>query len=433
MTILRNVAIWCGTYQVRSFSSKTCFALAALISAFSTACTQKLPNYPPAYREYAYVTNGKSNTVSVLDMRDYMAIATIPVGNNPTGVAANSRKNEVYVVNTGSNSLSVIDAERNRVVATIGLERSPYFVDVSADGTRAYVANAGSNSVSVIDIAGRRVLRDIAVGNSPGIARVSRDGKLVVVAERLGNSISVIDVAKMAVRSTVSVCQQPTDVQILADSNKAFITCSGSAQVAVVGLDVPATESSSPEKPVEPRNAKRRRPAAAPRHDSTAQGPDRLLALLDVGAIPVHLALKPDGGEIFVSNFAADTISEIVTRTNEVIGSYVIGAGPVRGIVSADNSTLYVSNFNSDSVGVYNIDDGKRMGTVHVGSRPDALALSPNQNFLFVADTAAGDVSVVRTAAQGGAVLLTIIPVGQQPNAIAVKAFILRKPPAASQ
>jgi DNA-binding beta-propeller fold protein YncE len=64
-----------------------------------------------------------------------------------------------------------------------------------------------------------------------------------------------------------------------------------------------------------------------------------------------------------------------------------------------------------------------------VGSRPDALALSPNQNFLFVADTAAGDVSVVRTAARQGAVLLTIIPVGQQPNAIAVKAFILRKPP----
>jgi DNA-binding beta-propeller fold protein YncE len=100
--------------------------------------------------------------------------------------------------------------------------------------------------------------------------------------------------------------------------------------------------------------------------------------------------------------------------------------------VSADNSTLYVSNFNSDGIGVYSIDDGKWVSTVHVGSRPDALALSPNQNFLFVADTAAGDVSVVRTGI-GPPVLLTIIPVGQQPNAIAVKAFILRKPPPATQ
>ena len=80
---------------------------------------------------------------------------------------------------------------------------------------------------------------------------------------------------------------------------------------------------------------------------------------------------------------------------------------------------------------MYSIDDGKLVIAVPVGRRPDALALSPNQNFLFVADTAAGDVSVVRTAAKQGAVLLTIIPVGQQPNDIAVKAFILRKPPAA--
>jgi hypothetical protein len=60
------------------------------------------------------------------------------------------------------------------------------------------------------------------------------------------------------------------------------------------------------------------------------------------------------------------------------------------------------------------------------------MALSPNQNFLFVVDSGAGDVAVVRTAAVPTPVLwgpLTMIPVGQQPNAITVKAFILRKPP----
>jgi len=403
---------------VRSPLHTTCLTLAALF-AFSTACTQKLPNYPPAYREYAYVTNGKSDTVSVLDMRAFRAIATIAVGKNPTGVAANSQKNEVYIANTGSNSLSVIDAEQNRVVATVGVERSPFFVDVSRDGTRAYVANADSNSVSIIDLASRRVLRNVQVGKSPGLARVSPDGKLVVAAERVGNSVSVIDAQKMIVRSSIPICEQPTDVAITPDSGKAFIACSGSAQVAVVGLGL------SPEVPAEQEAT--RTPSRS--GDKSAPPSDRMLTLLDVGATPVHLALKPDGGEIFASNFGANTISEVLTGTNEVAGSYVIGAGPVRGIVSADNSTLYVSNFNSDTVAVYSIEDGKLVDTAHVGSRPDALALSPNQNFLFVADTAAGDVSVVRTAARQGAVLLTIIPVGQQPNSIAVKAFLLRKPP----
>ena len=400
-------------------------AIVAAVLLLATGCTQKLPNYPPAYREYAYVTNGKSNSVSVLDMRNYSSIATIPVGANPTGVAANSQKNEVYVVNTGSNSLSVIDAEQNKVVDTIGVERAPYFVDISSDGRRAYVADSGSNSVSIIDLQSRRVLRNVQVGKSPGVARVSQNGNVVVAAERVGNSISVIDAQSMEVRSTLSVCEQPTDVEILADSSKAFITCSGSSQVAVVGLS--SAQPSTGTKALS--HVERRSEGGKHARPSRDFGPDRLLALLDVGATPVHLALKPDGGEIFVSNFGADTISEILTSTNEVSGSYVIGAGPVRGIVSADNSTLYVSNFNSDTIGVYSIDDGKLVGTVHVGSRPDALALSPNQNFLFVADTAAGDVSVVRTAARQGAVLLTIVPVGQQPNAIAVKAFILRKPP----
>src|SRR6185437_8737618 len=303
-------------------------------------------------------------------------------------------------------SLSVIDAEQNNIVSTIALGRSPYFVDVAGDGTRAYVANAGSNTVSAIDLTNRRVLRTIAVGNAPGIARVSPDGKVVVVAERLGNSISVIDAERLAVRSSISICKAPTDIRILPDSSKAFIACSGSGQVAAVSLN------------------------SASQNRSLAS--DRLLALLDVGTAPVQLALKPDGGEIFVSNFGADTISAIATNTNEVGGSYVIGAGPVRGVVSADNTILYVSNFKSDTIAIYSIDDGKPLGWIQVGRRPDALALSPNQNFLFVVDTGAGDVTVIRTSVLQRSNVprerwfptLTIIPVGEQPNAIAIKAFL---------
>ena len=110
---------------------------------------RQLPSYGPAYREYAYVTNGKSNTVSVIDLRTFQPAKTIRVGSEPTGIAANSKKNEIYVVNTQSNSVSVIDAERNEVVATIGVHAAPYFIDVSADGKRAYVANSKSANVSV--------------------------------------------------------------------------------------------------------------------------------------------------------------------------------------------------------------------------------------------------------------------------------------------
>ncbi len=134
---------------------------------------------------------------------------------------------------------------------------------------------------------------------------------------------------------------------------------------------------------------------------------------------------------MFVSNFGSHSVSIIETTPNEVTSTFLIGTNPARAVVSADNSLLYVSNFGSDTVATYSIDTGRSAGMINVGHGPDALALSPNQNFLLVVDAKSGDVAVVRTAKlpQGSSLsaeraLFTLIPVGLQPNQIAVKAFV---------
>ena len=144
----------------------------------------------------------------------------------------------------------------------------------------------------------------------------------------------------------------------------------------------------------------------------------------------MQLALKPDGGELFVSNFSSNNFSIVEAGNNEVSGSYLIGNKPTRGIVTSDNSLLYVSNFGSDTVSVYAIDEGRVIGSVQVGSHPDALALSPNEEHLLVVDTRSGDVAVVRTVKtrdnskiSADRALVTLIPVGNQPNDIVIKAF----------
>jgi YVTN family beta-propeller protein len=363
------------------------------------------PQYPANYREYAYITNGGSATVTVLDLVNLRQDRVLAVGTQPTGVAENPQRNEVYAVNSGSGSVSVIDAEKNKVVATIPVHRAPYFIDVDEAGKRAYVANSGSNNVSVIDLDARREIAIVGTGEGPGIARISPDGDSLVVSNRGGNSVTVIDPRLLKVRQVFEGCPGATSVSILPDSSKAFITCSAGHQVMVIALA---------------RNT-----------GNYAGKGDRLLTLLDVGHTPVDLALKPDGGELFVSNFDSDTISEISTSTNEVGGAYTIGAHPSRGIVSADNSTLWVSNFNADTIGVYSVDEGKRINTVHVGGGPDALAFSNAGHLLFAVNALSGDVSVVRTlsyTSKGVPVvgtLFTMLPAGKQPNAIAVKSFRL--------
>jgi YVTN family beta-propeller protein len=368
---------------------------------------------PAGYREFAYISNGSSNTVTVLDLVYLRQDRTLQVGINPTNLAANPLRNEIYVVNTQSGTVSVIDADNNRVAATIPVHRLASFISVDPTGHRAYVANSGSNTFSILDLDQRREIAVAGTGEQPVVNRISSDGRSLVVTNRGSNSVSIFDVppytpaqtreAAPRLRAAFPGCPGASDAVILPDSSKAFVACSAGHQVMAISL------------------------AAAPGSWAARQNPalmtDHMLTLLDVGKQPVHLAMKPDGGEIFVSNFGSDSISEISTGTNEVGGTYPIGSRPVRGIVSRDNGTLWVANFGADSIALYSIDDGRLAGSVPAGSAPDALAFSDDEHLLLAADAHSGDVAVVRTVGTAFPTLFTVLPAGNGPNAIAVKAI----------
>ncbi len=382
--------------------------IAALSLGLASCHRNQFPKYAADYREYAYVSDGATNTVAVLDLVYLRQDRVLRVGNDPTGIAANPVRNEIYAVNTGSDSVSVIDATQNKVTATIGVHRTPYSIDVSADGKRAYVANSGSNTVSVLDLGHHVEIAVAATGEQPGLARIAPDMRSLVVTNRASGSVSIYSVSDsktqpLTLRTAYPGCAGATDAVILPDSSKAFIACSGSHQVMAIWL------------------------AAAPdsfrgKQDSALLR-DHLLALLDVGATPTHLALKPDGGEIFVTNFGSDSISEISTSTNEVGGTYIIGSKPSRGIVSRDNNSLWVTNFGADSASLYSIDDGKLVTGVRTGAAPDAIALDADEHLLLVANSGTGDVAIIRTLGRTGPELVTLLPAGRHPSDIAIKAF----------
>jgi hypothetical protein len=72
---------------------------------------------------------------------------------------------------------------------------------------------------------------------------------------------------------------------------------------------------------------------------------------------------------------------------------------------------------------LYSIDDGRLAGSVPAGSAPDALAFSDDEHLLLAADAHSGDVAVVRTVGTAFPTLFTVLPAGNGPNAIAVKAI----------
>ena len=101
-----------------AFAPRSWMALALLPLSLTTGCRpHDFPQYPANYREYLYVSNGQSNTVTVLDVVNMRLDREVAVGVNPLAVTVNPTRNEVYVLNKGAESgvgsISVSDAEKN--------------------------------------------------------------------------------------------------------------------------------------------------------------------------------------------------------------------------------------------------------------------------------------------------------------------------------
>jgi YVTN family beta-propeller protein len=111
----------------------------------------------------------------VIDTATNMVVATVPVGNVPSGVAITPDGTHVYVANSNPGTLgtpgtpgtpgtvSVIAAASNTVVATVGVGANPSGVAVTPDGTHVYVTNPSS----VIATATNTVVATVTVGIVP--------------------------------------------------------------------------------------------------------------------------------------------------------------------------------------------------------------------------------------------------------------------------
>jgi YVTN family beta-propeller protein len=141
-----------------------------LAFALSLACL-----FAPAWAsaQNAYISNGASATVSVIDTTTNMVVGTpIPVGNTAFGVAVTLDGSKVYVTNQDDHTVSVIDTATNMVVGTpIPVGNGPRGVAITPDGSKVFVANSASTTASVIDTANNTVVATILGLNVPSAWR----------------------------------------------------------------------------------------------------------------------------------------------------------------------------------------------------------------------------------------------------------------------
>jgi YVTN family beta-propeller protein len=102
-----------------------------------------------------FASNGRENTVSIVDLASLKTLARVATGQNPDIMLFEPGRDEIYAFNGRSQSVTVIAAGTGAVVATIALGGKPEFAQ--AEGSRVFVNLEDKNEVAVIEVNTRAV------------------------------------------------------------------------------------------------------------------------------------------------------------------------------------------------------------------------------------------------------------------------------------
>ena len=127
---------------------------------------------------YAYVSAEIAGNVSEIVVAENRVSRTIalPEGSRSMGVALSPDAGTLYVANGRSKTVSVIDLASGEVTANVEVGERPWGLALSFDGSRLYTANGPSNDVTVLDTETLEIVARIEVGagNTDGKANAKR-------------------------------------------------------------------------------------------------------------------------------------------------------------------------------------------------------------------------------------------------------------------
>src|SRR3954468_3095425 len=121
----------------------------------------------PAAAFIAYVSNEKSNTVSVIDTDKWDVIKTIKVGQRPRGIEFTRDGKFVLVAVGDDDTIQMIDTATQQVADTLPSGPDPELFVQDKTGKVLYVANENDNTVTIIDMERRARVGEVQVGVEP--------------------------------------------------------------------------------------------------------------------------------------------------------------------------------------------------------------------------------------------------------------------------
>ena len=128
------------------------------------------------------VVNREANSVSIIRVKNNLGndvaskIAEIGVGEEPRCVAVSPNDRFAYVTNGISGTVSIVNLAQRRVVETIEVGTEPRGCALTPNGTLLYVANHTEGTVAIIDTASRTLVGKVNVGRNPTAIAITNNG-----------------------------------------------------------------------------------------------------------------------------------------------------------------------------------------------------------------------------------------------------------------
>ena len=160
---------------------------------------------------YAFVANGMSNDVSVIDVATKKVVRAIAVGNDPVGAWPGS-DGLMYVDAEQGKSVSVIDPASLTVTRTYALGFMPGMARTTPDGKELWVTNADDGKVAYFSTTATTKVGEFATGAGAHAITFSADGMTAYVTNQSAGTLSVVDVMQHKVVTSVKVGDKPNGV-----------------------------------------------------------------------------------------------------------------------------------------------------------------------------------------------------------------------------
>jgi YVTN family beta-propeller protein len=250
-------------------------------------------------------------------MYEWTTAATHPIAltGNPIGdIAADPAGGTLVVTHPRDGAVSILDANDPGAASVITLDGDPVAVAVAAG--RAFIAttSASYDAAYVLDLDTKSVASARPLEFNITSLAVSPDGARLFAARtgRLGNDVAVVDLATSAVTSIPIAARDASIVDAIWAGTNGLLyagVCSfrGGELVVVDGAQ------------------------------------QRVVATVEVGESATHVAVSPDGAEVYVVD--RDGVAVICAVTGEVVDRITVGARPSCVAVSPADGHLYVADY----------------------------------------------------------------------------------------